>query len=421
MKPKALVVANPFEGRIGYFLAGLSHYFELEVLYLTDHQFTKESQVFYRWLYDSDVSFTLCKNPNEVFEKKGTYEYFFFHADPFNVFSNSLKQSLEFFKDKDDLLTYLLRVKQKIPHLYYIEMGEIFFFSFTSQKFWDMVDGVIKHHVFKKEFAYLVREEAKNPNAFKYSSTYLAKNRHLMLENSLFEAEKYYHKIFPLPFPPSIVDQPSGTVPLKNRLYDVGGNFHIAHKLRCGVAQVIKENLKPGQTYGIDYGAFWESNKKSIKNIFNSLLVEKMKLTRLLSKIKYGKYKYPKLLYVHALKRSRCFLGLGLFYSSYRTADVWSYGSVLISWSHDKVDYGVPLVNGYNYISIGEREEISPNNIDLRPEYKEKIVDAVQKILNDPQKQQEIVENGQKTYQEFFSSPKQLVQKIFIQRANLKL
>ncbi len=419
MKPRALVVANPFEGRIGYFLAGLSHFFELEVLYIADHIFSKDSQVFYRWLYSKDVIFTKFNDPLDVFERKGAYDYFFFHSEPFNVFGNSLSQKMEFFSAKEELLEYLKKVKEKIPHIYYIEMGEIFFFNFTSPDFWELVDGVIKHHVFKKEFAYLVREEAKNPTSFKYSSPYLSQNQQLMEENAVFELEKYYHKIFPLPFPPSIVEEPSSRLPLKKRLYDISGNFHIAHKLRCSTAAAVKENLKPGQFYGMDYGAFWETNKKSLKNLLCFLLIEKMKITRLLSKFKYGKYHYPKLLYVHTLKQAKCFLGLGLFFSSYRTADVWSYGSVLISWSHDKINYGVPLVDGYNYVSIGEREEISSNNIDLTPEHKERIVKIVSGILSDPVKQQQLVENGLKTYHEYYSSPKQMVQKIFIEKIKL--
>ena len=410
------MVANPFEGRIGYFLAGLSHYFQLDVLFLTDHMFTKESQILYRWLYDSDVSFTKFEKPDDVFNLQTSYEYFFFHAEPFNVFRNSFGDKMKYFDGKEALLEYLKKVRQNIPHLYYIEMGEIFFFSFTTPKFWDLVDGVIKHHVFKKEFAYLVRREAQNPQNFLYSSPYLAKDEDLMASNRVFEAENYYHKIFPLPFPPSIVDAPKSIAPLKNRLYDIGGNFHLVHKLRCSVAQLIEKDIETSKTYSIDYGTFYTTNKPRIKNLLNRFLTEPWKITRLLSKINYGKYRYPKLLYIHNLKQARCFLGLGLFYSSYRTADVWSYGGVLIAWSFDKIDYGVPLINGYNYVSIGEREEISPNNIDLQSENKEQIVRAVQGILNDPQKQQQIVNNSLKTYQEYFSSPKQMVKKIFTEK-----
>jgi len=417
MKPKALAVANLFEGRIGYLVAGLSHFFDLDVLYITNHQFSKESEIFYPWLYDAGVNFTKFVSPEQILELNKTYEFFFFDAEPFNVYRSSNGQTPKYFESKTHMLDFFGKIKKKIPKFYYIEMGEIFFFSFTSPEFWDLVDGVIKHHVFKKEFAHLVRREAQNPQNFLFSHKDFSNEAELMKDNSIFEAENYYHKIFPLPFPPSIVDAPNSIVPLKKRLYDIAGNFHIVHKLRCGIAQIVKDSLKPGQYYGMDYGAFWESNKKVFKNLLNPLLVEKMKITRLLSKFKYGKYHYPKLLYVHSLKQSKSFLGLGLYYSSYRTADVWSYGSVLISWSHDKIDYGVPLIDGYNYISIGEREEISPNNKDILPQYKEKIASIVQGILQNPAKQQELINNGLKTYQEYYSSPKQMVKKIFIEKA----
>jgi hypothetical protein len=187
--------------------------------------------------------------------------------------------------------------------------------------------------------------------------------------------------------------------------------------LRCLIGELVQDKLGANFGYSFDFERFYRTNRPGIRNFFNPLLTNKWKITRYLSYLRYAKYHYPKLLYVHNLRQSRVHMGLGLFYSSYRTADVWSYGAVLLAWSHDKIDYGVPLTDGYNYVSIGEREKISPDNLKLLPEYKERIVDVVQNILNNPTKQQEIVSNALKTYGEYYSNPKQFVQKIFIDKA----
>jgi hypothetical protein len=51
-KKRALVLATPFEGRISYFLAGLSFYYDLDIYFAPSKRFKFALQSFYRWQYN---------------------------------------------------------------------------------------------------------------------------------------------------------------------------------------------------------------------------------------------------------------------------------------------------------------------------------------------------------------------------------
>ena len=74
------------------------------------------------------------------------------------------------------------------------------------------------------------------------------------------------------------------------------------------------------------------------------------------------------------------------------------------------------MQDDYNYVSIGERDEMTDDNESIRPEFIPGIISKIESILGDGKKQAEIVKNGKAVFQEYYSSPKQFVKKVFIER-----
>jgi hypothetical protein len=91
----------------------------------------------------------------------------------------------------------------------------------------------------------------------------------------------------------------------------------------------------------------------------------------------------------------------------------------MINFSHKKFDYGLPMEDGVNYVSIGERDEMTDDNEQIKPEYIPGIIDKIEQILSDTKKQAEIIKNGKEIFNQYYSSPKQFVEQVFISKIGL--
>ena len=413
-KPKALVICHPFEARICYFLAGLSHFYQLELLYKPNKPFSKPSEVFFLWLFAKDVKFTLWHGPESPFKPGASYDAVFVHAEFFGLFS--VKKLV--FEDRLQVLGFLGKLRGITKKLFFMELAEFYFFLFPEPEFWQMVDGVVRCYMFKKEYAYLVREEAKNPHALHYHGGPYQGNTALFELNKDFLVEQYYGKIYALPFPGSVVDAPKKITPLNERSHNIGANFRADQTTRVAVASAVVDSAQHGKlTYSMDYDNAYFTNRRTPGNFYFSALVKSWSVERALSKIFYGKYPYVTMPYMFNLNNCRCILALGLKNRSLRNVDCWSHGAVCLDWSYEKMDCGIPMVDGYNYFSLGVREEIFPDNEHFGPGQKEKVLAKVEEILLDHKKQEELVKSQLEVYNQYYSSPANFVKKIFISKA----
>jgi hypothetical protein len=190
--------------------------------------------------------------------------------------------------------------------------------------------------------------------------------------------------------------------------------------LRYGLIKQVQKQLKSKFIYSFDYdNQGWETNLPKNQEIFDSYLIKTGKLGKFLFKLKYGKYFYPQELYVHNLARAKCFLALSWVLLSFRTADCFGAGVVMINFSHKKFEYGIPMEDGVNYVSIGERDEMTDDNEQIKPEYIPGIIDKIEQILSDTKKQAEIIKNGKEIFNQYYSSPKQFVGKVFMSKIGL--
>ena len=210
--------------------------------------------------------------------------------------------------------------------------------------------------------------------------------------------ENNYHKILPCPFPPSIVDEAVIESSRKQKkIYDITGNFQGNSGMRFETMKMIEKNLNKKYKYLFDYGMDgYKINYKNIYNTFNPFLIKKWNIGRVLFQLKYGRMYYPKPFYIHNLSYSRCHLGLGHHSSSLRTGDVMGVGAVLFNWNQTKFDSGYNLKDGYNYVSIGDREQMTKDNFVLKKEYSSSILEIVNNILSNPSKQKEIIKKNTK-------------------------
>lgn len=410
LKPTALVLAHPFADRIGYFLAGLSHHYRLKIYYTTNRRFRFKFQIFYRWLYDTDAEFIECDSLNQVLDDIGKYEGAFVQEEAVSDLTGNR------FENQQEALEFLKISKTKARQLFWLELGEQSWFNFGRSEFWNLIDGVLKGQVFKKEYAYLLKDLSKIGI---FQGSQLVKIPALVKENLGFDIEKYRHKIIPFPFTLSIVDSNFFANRSYKRVYDIAANTRTCGNgaLRYSIIKAIQENLAKSFIYSFDFDDLgWRTNLPLPQRPFDLYLTKFAHFGPLLFKIKYGKYFYPRALYLHNLLRSRCYLGLGWIFSSLRTADCWGAGTVLINFSFKKCEYGLPVEDGYNYISIGERDEYTSDNIHFKSEYLGAVLEKVERILGDRRLQQEIVKNQKEVYTQYFSSPQQFTEKILIKK-----
>lgn len=409
-KPKAYALVQPFEGRISYLLAGLSHFYELEVYYLTSKRFRFKWQMFYKNQYAKDVKFFHCGGMEEILGLQKTYDAGFFQVEVFHTFFAR-------FECNDETLGFFRKIRGRFRQIFWLELGEQQWFQFGREEFWDLIDYCIKGQVFKKEYSHLLKDIQKvglfqPPGHVNYAN--------MVKENLAFDMEKYRGKILPFPFTPSIAQTKDLRGLAQQKIYDISANTRTYGQgaLRFAILKMILAKLPKNFVYAFDFDdQGMSTNLPKALQPFD-LYLKFGQLGKLLFKLKYGQYFYPSPRYVHNLSRSKCYLGLGWTFSSFRTADAWGAGTVLINFSFEKCDYGIPVEDGYNYISIGERNEMTDDNIHFKPQFADAIMSKVQAILSDSQKQKQIIQNGYKTYEEYFSSPKQFAKKIIIEKIN---
>jgi len=408
-KPRALLFVSPSENRSAYFSAGLSHFYKLDLYYTRDKNFF--GPTFYQWLYAKDTAFYPVHSLDDILKAQNSYDLIIVQQDALGVF-------LKMFINQDTALEFLKKLKPKAKKFFWFEPGERLYFYCGRPEFWDLFDGVIKHHVLKKQFAHFLRDEKKAAN---FQSPDVPNYAPFVAENKNFQVENYYDKIIPYPFPPGLTDHYGLRWKNHKKIYDISGNTrgfsYQQTYLRSYLMDVLKRKLNPKFSYCFDYGSDgYVSNLSTWRRSLNPYLFKPFRIGELAFRLQYRKFVYPKPLYFHNLANSKTYFGLGAYFSATKTADAWQSGAVLFNWSFEKCDYGIPMVDGYNYVSVGERDEMSDDNYHLQPEFEDKIVSKVESVLNNEALQNSIRENQFKTYFDYYSSPAQFVKKIFIDK-----
>lgn len=408
-KPTALAFVSPFEGARSYFLAGLSHFYKLDVYYSTNSRFRFKWQIFYAWAYARGARFFKYRVLQELLDVAGGYDAVFIHP-------NALTPFFGWFENQKEITEFVVNMKNKGKKIYWLDIGETQYHYTSSPLFWDNIDACLKGQVFKKEYEpiFFNRKQVNLFNGWDWMAS-----ETVMKENEKMDFEKYRRKILPVPFSPSITqakDLDFSNVP---KLYDISANTRSFGNglLRYRLIQEMQKRLNKKYIYSFDYDdKGWATNFSGTRQLPVKLLTKLGKLGKLIFKVKYGKYGYPGPLYVHNLAYSRCYFGPACILLSFRAADCFGAGTVLISFSFNKFDYGLPMEDGVNYVSLGERDEMTDDNENIRPEFIPAILAKVEGILGDRPKQEEIIKNGKKIYEEYYSSPKQFVKKIFIDK-----
>ena len=247
-------------------------------------------------------------------------------------------------------------------------------------------------------------------------------NPTIVAENMQFDFKKYRSKILPVPYVPSITKPEDLNFSRQSKIYDLVANTRTYGNgtLRYGLIKEIQNRLNPKFLYSFDYdNKGWETNLEDSQREFDPYLIKTGQLGKLFFKLKYGTYFYPQELYLHNLARAKCFLALSWVLLSFRTADCWGAGVVMINFSHKKFDYGIPMEDGVNYISIGERDEMTDDNELIKPEFIPGIIDKIESILANAKQQGEIIKNGRAIFNEYYASPKQFVKKILIEKVGI--
>ena len=94
-QPTALAFAHPFEGRTSYFLAGLSHFYQLDIYYTPSKRFRFAWQTFYRWQYSKDICFIKTESLDDVFQSSLKYEAAFIFREAVEIFHSWLEKQDE--------------------------------------------------------------------------------------------------------------------------------------------------------------------------------------------------------------------------------------------------------------------------------------------------------------------------------------
>lgn len=406
-KPTALVFAHPFEGRTSYFLAGLSHFYDLEIYFVTNKRFRFAWQIFYKWQYSKDAKFVSCQSLAQLDAIEKKYNAAFLFLEAYHFF-------LPWPLGQKEILASIHRIGALTKNIFWFEIGERQYFTFGRPEFWDSVKAVIKGQVFKKQYEHILKDPQK---VSLFQDPKLASYPELVEENAVLDLEKYRSKVLPFPFTPTITDLARYDLSRYEKAYDWAANTRTVGNglMRFEVIQTLEKNLPDKYSHSIEY-----HNVKHAVNLPKQSRPRDIYLTphigRALFKAKFGKYFYAQPLYWHNLVRSRCYLGLGFTFSSLRTADVWGAGSVLVNFSFEKCDYGVPVEDGFNYVSLGERDEMSLDLSTFKPEFGQRICQIMEQILSDRKKQELIIKNQLATFNEYFISPQQFVKKIFIEK-----
>lgn len=408
-KPKALVFVSPFEGARGYFLAGLSHYFRLDVYYAPSRRFRFKWQIFHKWAYDTDARFIKYGSLQELLDASCGYDAVFIHP-------NALTPFFGWYENEAEMTEFVLRMKKKGKKVYWLDMGENQYHAVANPEFWDSIEYCLKGQVFKKEYEYLFFDKKK---IALFQGKDVMENPVIVENNMRFDFNRYRHKILPCPYVPSITKPKDLDFSKTPKIYDIAANTRTYGNgaLRFLLIKEIQRRMNPKHIYSFDYDdKGWETNLAESQKPFNPYLIKTLKLGKLLFKLKYGTYFYPQPLYLHNLSRAKCFFGPAWCLLSFRNADCWGAGCVLINFSANKFNYGLPMEDGYNYVSIGERDEMTDDNESIRPEFIPGIVEKIENILGDAKKQAEIIKNSRAVFEEYYSSPKQFVKKIFIDK-----
>ncbi len=411
-KPKAIAFVSPFEGARGYFLAGLSHYYDLTVYYSVSKRFRFLWQIFHKWAYSQDVKFVKYESLEELLNIPRSNEAVFIHL-------NALTPFFGWYENQAEIVEFILKLKEKSQHIYILDMGENQYHFTSRPEFWDNIDVCLKGQVFKPEYESIFFD--KNKVAL-FQGKDVMQNSVIVEENLKMDFNKYRHKILPIPYVPSITKSKDLNFSSHAKLYDLVANTRTFGNgtLRYGLIKEIQNRLNPKFVYSFDYDdKGWKTNLPKNQQVFDPYLIKTGNFGKLLFKIKYGKYFYPQSLYIHNLALAKCFLALSWVLLSFRTADCFGAGVVMINFSHKKFDYGLPMEDGVNYVSIGERDEMTDDNEQIKPEYIPGIIDKIEQILSDTKKQAEIIKSGKEIFNQYYSSPKQFVEKVFISKIGL--
>ena len=388
-------------------MAGLSHYYQMDVYYYTTRRFRFKWQIFHPWAYERGVNFIKHNTLQEILSAPNGYDAVFIHP-------NALTPFFGWYENQEEMIEFVLKMKEKGKKIYWLDMGENQYHASSSPVFWDNVDFALKGQVFKKEYEGIFFDP-KKMSLFMGSD--VLENPVVVADNLKFDFNKYRHKILPCPYVPSITQPKDLDFASQKKVYDIVANTRTYSNgtLRYGLIKEVQNRLDKKYMYSFDYDdKGWQTNLPKSQQGFYPYLFGKM--GKVLFKLKYGKYFYPQPLYLHNLARAKCFLALSWVLLSYRTADCWGAGAVMINFSHKKFDYGIPMEDGVNYVSIGERDEMTDDNEKIKPEFIPGIVEKIESLLGDEKKQKEIIKNGRAIFDEYYSSPKQYIKKVFIDK-----
>jgi hypothetical protein len=169
------------------------------------------------------------------------------------------------------------------------------------------------------------------------------------------------------------------------------------------------------ESYYFDYGTAGIRRRGGpVTASVNPYLIKTGSVGKALHRLLRKKHVYPSPEYIHALVHAKAYLGPGLFFSSYRTADAWGHRAALLTWDHSQINYGVPMIDGKTYISIGKRHEMFPGNehwADQRS--KEQFTSLMSDILSDNNLLNQVVEHQTAAYVKYFSHPKVFVEELY--------
>lgn len=411
-KPKALAFVSPFEGARGYFLAGLSHFYRLDVYYNVSRRFRFKWQIFHKWAYASDVRFFKYDCLNELLNAPAGYDAVFIHP-------NALTPFFGWYENQQEMTEFVLLMKEKGKKIYWLDMGENQYHVTSNGQFWDNIDACLKGQVFKKEYEPIFFDKQK---VALFQGKDVMENPVIVADNMQFNFEKYRHKILPCPYVPSITKPKDLNFFNQPKIYDIAANTRTYSNglLRYRLIKEIQKKLDKKYIYSFDYDdKGWETNLPKSQQPFDPYLIKTAKVGKLWFKLKYGAYFYPQALYLHNLARAKCFFAPAWCLLSFRNADCWGAGCVLINFSAKKFNYGLPMEDGVNYVSIGERDEMTDDNESIKPEFIPGIVSKVEELLGNQKKQEEIIKNGKIIFNEYYSSPNKFVKKVFIDKVLL--
>lgn len=390
-------------------MAGLSHYYQLNIYYTVSRRFRFLWQIFCKWGYSGDQKFIKYSGLKELLNVASGYDAVFINIAALTPFFG-------WYENQKEIVDFVLRMKQKGKKIYWLDSGELQYYATSSSMFWDNIDFALKGQVFKQEYEPLFFDRKKMAL---FNGLDTMKSEVLIQDNQKMDFNKYRHKILPCPYVPSITKLKDLDFSNTRKIYDIAANTRTYSNglLRYRLIMEIQKRLNPKYMYSFDYdNKGWETNLPKDRKDFDPYLISTAKLGKLLFKLRYGTYFYPQSLYLHNLARAKCFFAPAWCLLSYRNADVWGAGAVLINFSVKKFECGIPMEDGFNYISIGERDEMTDDNETIKSEFIPGIMEKIEAILGNETQQKEIIKNGWAIFNEYYSSPKQYMKKIFIDK-----